>query len=412
MRVLLGDKIYCSQLFSGFEPSTPSERVAVVTLLFSNGSEPMTAEACKALDTQGHRAGWSMELIQLNVIVEHPITPLKTQSLLHISDIFLRDPSSFDKPQTIQISDMTPEHPGPQLTWRSPDQSYSRYCFKEGQAKEAYPTSPPLGQSQTYSELSSFQFVLVVPEPSDTITEAGIVWWEYRAALMSQTGCRGICRIAYPDRPHVVDLLIDWDSADNSAAAKAEAVVIQRLDSLASHLAATPWPSPLSGTPFASLSGDIPWAEVVDFNLLPTATFSDRRAFEFYIHDFCGIMDSDPYFHDADGRLLNDISPDQAVDDIHVGWIDRTDPSTIVDNSRSPISVTYRILFTWTSEKDERHWIKEFMESQYQVLGYRAHAVALLVEDVRGTIFTVEKEVRSNFRSADEHSDSDESLGF
>ena len=202
---------------------------------------------------------------------------------------------------------------GPQQSWRPPHLSGFRSCFKEGIRAEAYSTLSSHGENKAYTEILTFNFIHAAPVHDDT-TDAGIAWWKYRAALISRAGCGGMRRIAYVDQRNKVDLalgefcllpssnksymliasylthatFIEWDKANNATAAHAESIVTQCLSFLTPYLLPTSPSSPLSGVRFDSLPGNTAWAEVVDFNLLSSATAPDRRAFEFYIHDFCG----------------------------------------------------------------------------------------------------------------------------
>ena len=97
---------------------------------------------------------------------------------------------------------------GPQQSWRPPQLSRFRSCFKERLAAEAYSTRFPHRENKAYTEILTFNFIQAAPVDNDTTTDAGIAWWKYRAALISRTGCGGMRRITYIDQSNKVDLAL------------------------------------------------------------------------------------------------------------------------------------------------------------------------------------------------------------
>ena len=92
----------------------------------------------------------------------------------------------------------------------------------------------------------------------------------------------------------------------------------------------------------------------------------------------------------------------------HKRWIE---PAVAAESQHESQRVIYRMVFYWLGEKEEEQWVREFAECQYWILGFRARAVALMAEAVRGTSVSVRQERSWDFAPRKEYN-SDEPMGF
>lgn len=118
---------------------------------------------------------------------------------------------------------------------------------------------------------------------------------------------------------------------------------------------------------------------------------------------------------DMDGMELGT----QPVSAIPQGWIE---PATNLPIATSQISnddagtnrpsQTFRVIFSWKGQIEEKEWIRQFIEAPYEMLGHRAHEVALLCETVEGRHVLLRRKWQSDFRGEDDEDEEEEDMGF
>lgn len=117
---------------------------------------------------------------------------------------------------------------------------------------------------------------------------------------------------------------------------------------------------------------------------------------------------------DIDGMEIST----QPVSALRQGWIDSTTNLPIVTSGHTDenaemerLSHSFRVIFSWKGQVEEKEWVRQFMEAPYELLGHRAHEVALLCERVEGRPVLLRRKWASDFRGEDDDDESDD-MGF
>lgn len=108
----------------------------------------------------------------------------------------------------------------------------------------------------------------------------------------------------------------------------------------------------------------------------------------------------------------------QPVSALPQGWVDPAtnlpiaiSPTINDDAEASKPSQTFRVIISWDGQMEEKEWVRQFVEGSYDLLGHRAHEVALLCERVEGRHVLLRKKWRSDYFGEGE-GDEEEDLGF
>jgi hypothetical protein len=96
----------------------------------------------------------------------------------------------------------------------------------------------------------------------------------------------------------------------------------------------------------------------------------------------------------------SDGSSDQPVYPHHEGWL--------VGQTQSHI---YRVVYYWEAQNTEALWVKRFVQTDYWLLGYKSHMVALVADSIRGRHVSIRRD-RAEYLRDDAEDDAEEDLGF